>query len=185
MNSVAISLAARHCQAFFKSVGVGRRIIYFLLASSLISMLLALCDYRSLDRSVVVLNKAHLDVSRLLIWWNALSVAEKNSKANANRLVSVTENAAVAEAQILLGGHGGLGLLDDGAYERFRMIILAGLRFLHRRRCAADASAKELAASTADAARMLDRIRVRLASQKALLAELRDPAHPSGMKSFD
>ena len=60
-------------------------------------MLLALCDYRSLDRSVVVLNKAHLDVSRLLIWWNALSVAEKNSKANANRLVSVTENAAVAE----------------------------------------------------------------------------------------
>ena len=89
----------------FKSVGVGRRIIYFLLASSLISMLLALCDYRSLDRSVVVLNKAHLDVSRLLIWWNALSVAEKNSKANANRLVSVTENAAVAEAQILLGGH--------------------------------------------------------------------------------
>ena len=78
-------------------------------------MLLALCDYRSLDRSVVVLNKAHLDVSRLLIWWNALSVAEKNSKANANRLVSVTENAAVAEAQILLGGHGGLGLLDDGA----------------------------------------------------------------------
>ena len=45
-------------------------------------------------------------------------------------------------------------------------------------RCAADASAKELAASTADAARMLDRIRVRLASQKALLAELRDPAHP-------
>ena len=183
--SAAISLAARHCQAFFKSVGVGRRIIYFLLASSLISMLLALCDYRSLDRSVVVLNKAHLDVSRLLIWWNALSVAEKNSKANANRLVSVTENAAVAEAQILLGGHGGLGLLDDGARDHLRMTLFSLCCLSRRRPRCADASAKELAASTADAARMLDRIRVRLASQKALLAELRDPAHPSGMKSFD
>ena len=166
-------------------MGVGRRIIYFLLASSLISMLLALCDYRSLDRSVVVLNKAHLDVSRLLIWWNALSVAEKNSKANANRLVSVTENAAVAEAQILLGGHGGLGLLDDGARDHLRMILFSLCCLSRRRPRCADASAKELAASTADAARMLDRIRVRLASQKALLAELRDPARPSGMKSFD
>ena len=66
-----------------------------------------------------------------------------------------------------------------------RMTLFSLCCLSRRRPHCADASAKELAASTADAARMLDRIRVRLASQKALLAELRDPAHPSGMKSFD